>query len=294
MLFDKRRKKPLFGKVVVITGGARGIGLETARHLKRLGAYVALGDIDGELAANRAATMSSLGGVLDVRSRESFDVFLQKVIKEYGQIDVLINNAGIMPMGYFLDEDPSLVDAQIDINLRGVIHGMQAVLPGMLARRAGHVINIASVAGLIAVPGAAVYTGTKFAVVGMTEAIASEYRGMGVNFSVVLPSKVDTELSAGLGKAAKGVPSVKPEDVAKTIEQIIIKPQLFAAVPDYLRTGHALYTLAPTWLQQRLRQLVGDKRILDQIDRRAHASYEQRINGLARGVVQRFTKSKAS
>lgn len=270
----------LAGKVIAITGGARGIGLAIAEALIARGARVSIGDIDIELAQREAARIGAHAGYLDVRDRDAFGAFLADSEAALGPLDILINNAGIMPMGYFLDEDPALADTQIDINFRGVIHGMQMALPGMLARGSGHVVNIASLAGRFALPGSAIYSGTKFAVVGLTEAVAGEYRDSGVAFTCIMPSKVLTELTSGTEKAASIIPSVTPQTVANAVVAVLQKPRLMVAVPDYLQTAHRAYTLIPGWLQQRGRRLVGDDRILSQLDHAAHAGYERRINTL--------------
>jgi len=275
---------PLKNKVIAITGGGRGIGLAIAEALIAQGARVSIGDIDVELAEREAKRIGAHAGLLDVRDRASFAAFIADTEATLGPLYALINNAGIMPMGYFLDEDPALADAQIDINFRGVIHGMQAALPGLLQRSSGHIVNIASLAGRFALPGSAVYTGTKFAVVGMTEAVAGEYRDSGVEFTCIMPSKVLTELTSGTEKAASVIPAVTPEQVAKAVVGALLKPRLMIAVPDYLQAAHRAYTVIPGWLQERGRRLFDDNRILTQLDHAAHASYEQRINQLARPV----------
>ncbi|HSW15334.1 MAG TPA: SDR family NAD(P)-dependent oxidoreductase, partial [Solimonas sp.] len=218
---------------------------------------------------------------LDVRDRASFAAFLDDTRAALGPIDVLVNNAGIMPMGPFLDEPLALSDAQIDINFRGVIHGMQLALPEMLARGSGHIVNIASLAGRFGIPGAVVYTGTKFAVVGLTEAADAEYRGRGVHFTAVMPSKVRTELASGTEEAGKGIPAVGPEDVAAAVVQALRRPQLFVAVPFYLKPAAGLLQLVPEWLTRLGRRALGDGRILSKLDHGSRAAYERRIGALA-------------
>ncbi len=277
------RSKPLNlkGAVVVVTGGARGIGLAITEAMLAAGAKVSIGDVDVALAETEAKRLGIFAAHLDVRSRASFADFLEATEKALGPIDVLVNNAGIMPMGAFTLEDPALAEAQIDINFRGVLYGMQLALPDMLARQRGHIVNIASLAGRFAIPGAAVYTGTKFAVVGMTEAVAAENRNSGVNFTIIMPSKVTTELASGTDDAGRGIPAVSPQEVAAAVVNAIRQPCLMVAVPDYLQTAHALYGLVPSWLQERGRRILGDNRILTNLDHAAHAGYEQRIAKLA-------------
>lgn len=282
-----RTRNELTGKLVAITGGARGIGLATAEALRALGAQVVIGDIDADLAAREAERLGALSGQLDVRDPDSFARFLRDAEAKAGPLYALVNNAGIMPMGRFLDEDPALADAQIDINLRGVIHGMRAALPGLLARGEGHIVNIASLAGRFALPGSAIYSGTKFAVIGLTEAVAGEYRDSGVEFTCIMPSKVLTELTSGTEAAGSIIPSVTPQQVADAVAGALLKPRLMVAVPDYLQLAHAAYTLIPGWLQQRGRRLIDDNRILTQLDHVAHAGYANRIDALTRRGARR-------
>ncbi len=283
------KQHSLSGRVIAITGGARGIGLATAKALIAQGAQVSIGDIDADLAASSAQKIGAFSAYLDVRDSASFRGFIASTEHALGPIYALINNAGIMPMGYFLDEPEALSNAQIDINFRGVMHGMQAVLPSLLARNEGHIINVASLAGRFSIPGAAVYCGTKFAVVGMTEAVAGEYRDSGVEFSMIMPSKVLTELTAGTDEASRAIPSVTPEAVADAIVDVLKKPRLHVAVPDYLRHVTAAYSIVPGWLQQTSRRLLGDDGILKKINHDARQGYAQRLQGLA-DVAKKSTK----
>jgi NAD(P)-dependent dehydrogenase (short-subunit alcohol dehydrogenase family) len=128
-----REPRSLVGKVVAITGGARGIGEATARALVAKGAKVAIGDLDRELAERTAADIGSdtLALELDVTRRDSFEGFLDQVEERLGSLDVLVNNAGIMPLGRFTDEDDLTAERMIDINVHGVLYGMKLALPRM-------------------------------------------------------------------------------------------------------------------------------------------------------------------
>jgi len=272
----------LQGAVVAITGGARGIGLAIAEALVNEGARVSIGDIDITLAKQEASRLGAFAHVLDVRKASSFAAFLSATEAALGPVDVMINNAGIMPMGGFLEEDPALSDAQIDINFRGVIHGMRQALPGMIARGSGHVVNVASLAGRFVIPGASIYCGTKFAVIGLTESVAAEFRDSGVNFTVIMPSAVSTELTSGTGAAAKGMlPVVTPQAVADAVVKSLKSPRLMVAVPDYLGKAAALYNLIPHRATEFGRRLMDDHRLLKKLDHAAHAVYDKRINALA-------------
>jgi NADP-dependent 3-hydroxy acid dehydrogenase YdfG len=269
----------LRGKVIAITGAARGIGLATATALRALGAQVSIGDLDADLAAAAGKSIGAHSSALDVRNRESFQQFLDSTRKALGPIDVLINNAGIMPMGAFEDESDAISNAQIDINLRGVIHGMKLVLPEMKARRQGHIVNVASLAGCFPIPGASVYCATKFAVVGMTESLRGELRGSGVHLTVVLPSRVSTELSSGTGSG--GIPTASPEEVAEAVIHALQHKLTEVTAPQYMRPLPTLFAMTPRWLEERVRKLIKDDRILTSLDRKARAAYEKRLATLS-------------
>ena len=148
--------------------------------------------------------------------RDSFERFLDATDEQLGNVDVLVNNAGIMQLGPFVDEDDATAQRQVDINVHGVMYGMKIVLPRFQARNTGHLVNIASSAGKGGFPGGATYCGTKHFVVGVTEAVRAELRDTAIEVSCVMPGVVNTELAAGL-QSARGVKNVEPEDVAAEI-----------------------------------------------------------------------------
>src|SRR5262245_52918024 len=168
-----KERRSLSGKVVAITGGARGIGKATAAALVRKGCRVAIGDLDLDLAER---TATELGGgtvalALDVTDRASFAAFLDAAERELGPVDVVVNNAGIMPVAPLVEEPDDSIRRQIDINLYGVIVGTQLAIERLRPRGSGHIVNIASQAGKGGVPGIATYSATKHAVVGLSEAV---------------------------------------------------------------------------------------------------------------------------
>ena len=201
--------KSLAGQIVAITGGARGIGRATAAALIAQGARVAIGDIDAELAGTTATELGAgtLGLALDVTSRDSFSAFLDEVESQLGPLDVLINNAGIMPIGPFVEETDATAERMVDINLHGVILGSKLAIERFLPRRRGHLVQIASAAGKFGIAGGATYCATKHAVVGLSEALAMELRDTGIDISVVMPTVVNTELGSGLPRRARSRPS---------------------------------------------------------------------------------------
>jgi short-subunit dehydrogenase len=245
------------------------------------GAQVGVGDIDEALAREAAGRIGGYGARLDVRDRASFAAFLDATEEALGPVDVLVNNAGIMPTGPFTDESDAISDTQIAVNLRGVILGCKLALPGMMQRGRGHVVNVASMAGVLPVPGLAVYCATKFAVLGLTQSLREEYRDSGVNFSTIMPSKVTTELASGTDAAASGVPAVSPQDVAAAVLEAVKHSLTEVAIPRYLSLVRPVLATAPRWLQRGFRRAFGDRRVLEKLDRNARAAYDQRIARLA-------------
>ena len=245
-------QKPLDGKVVAITGAARGIGFASAIELHRRGATVALGDIDGDGAESAASAIGdrAFSARVDVANPESFLEFLA-ASQTRGPLDVLVNNAGIMPIGPFLDCPPELYRRAVEINVLGCLNGTHAALPGMLERGRGHIVNIASTAGKAPVPGGMAYCASKAAVVAFTEAARIEYAGTGIDFTCVLPHFTNTDLIAGT-TSTKLVPVVEPADVGTAIADVIHRPRPDVYIP---RSIGAILSTQPL-LGRRIRDLV--------------------------------------
>jgi len=270
------------GKVVAITGAARGIGKATAIALTRRGARVAIGDIDIELAQRTAAEIG--GGCvplpLDVTDRGSVHGFVDAVEERLGPIDVMINNAGIMPTVRFLDESEASIARQFAINVGGVINGMQAVIPRMLARGDGHVINIASTAGKITIPGIATYTATKHAVVGLTGSVRAELRDTPVDLSVVMPVIVRTELTDGVPDT-RGVKSLQPEDVAEAIVEAVETRRYEVWCPRSTAGIYRFGVMLPLRAADALGKITkSDHALLESIDSPERQAYNDRIESL--------------
>ena len=210
-----KQPRTLAGRVVAITGGARGIGRATAVALVRKGrrsrsaTSTSTWPSGPRRSSARARPRSRSTSPTGRRSARSSP----RVEGRFGALDALVNNAGIMPLGPFVEEDDVTARRLIDINVHGVMLGMKLALPRFVARGQGHLINIASAAGKGPYPGGATYCGTKHFVVGVTETVRGELRGTGVDLSVVMPVVVDTELASGVGTAAES--RVRPEDVAR-------------------------------------------------------------------------------
>jgi NAD(P)-dependent dehydrogenase (short-subunit alcohol dehydrogenase family) len=266
------------GKVIAITGGARGIGYETAAMLLRHGAKVAIGDIDearlkeaaGEL---RITTYSRL----DVTDPESFKAFLDLVESELGPIDVLVNNAGIMPLSHLVDEDDAVTRRVVEINVLGVIFGSKEALKRMLPRGHGHIINIGSMAGEAPVPGAASYCGTKAAVLHFTETARLEHRKSGVHFSAIAPTYTNTELIAG-APSPPGFRNAEPREIAEAVVSLIEKPRPLVHVTRAAGSLISFMKFMPRslgeWLGDRFHT---DSLMLDDVDTEARAAYDARI-----------------
>jgi NADP-dependent 3-hydroxy acid dehydrogenase YdfG len=272
-----RERRSLAGKVVAITGAARGIGKATATALTRKGARVAIGDLDLELAQQ---TTAELGGgavalQLDVTDRDAFSSFLDEAERELGPLDVLINNAGIMPLGRFADEDDATAQRMVDINLHGVILGTKLALARMEPRNHGHIVNIASQAGKAGFPGGATYCATKHAVVGLSEAVRAELFETDIEVSCVMPAIVNTELAAGL-KQARGLKNLEPEQVADAIVNALESPRFDVWVPRSTQSISTVVALVPRRGREAIARLLKADKVLAEADPAQRVAYEDR------------------
>ncbi|GAA4103908.1 SDR family oxidoreductase [Nocardioides kongjuensis] len=268
----------LAGAHVAVTGGARGIGRATVEAFLTRGAKVSFGDLDLDLAQATAGETGASAHHLDVADRSSYDAFVTAAEEEHGPVDVLVNNAGVMPNGAFLDMDPALDRLMMEVNVHGVLHGMRRVLPGMVERRRGHVVNVASLAGKFPIPGLAVYNASKFAVVGLTAATRLEMAPHGVTLTAVLPSAVDTDLASGLDM--RPIPKVTPQRVAAAVVGSVRSREAEIAVPRYVGVLAATTTLIPTGVLDRVRKVVRDDRALH-TDTTQRAGYSARLDAAA-------------
>lgn len=271
----------LDGAAVAITGGARGIGLATAKAFAAKGSRVFIGDLDADLAAAEAAGFDGRGFALDVRSRESFGEFLRAVDAAGAPLAVLVNNAGIMPAGRFVDEDDAITDAILDINTKGVLIGAKLALPGMLERGSGHIVNVASYLGKVPAAGLATYCASKHAVVGFSEALRDELDGTGVTVTAILPSAVRTELTAGV-KLDGVLPTVDPEDIANAVVDACTHRCAVVAVPAWMRIYEATAATVPDRLVAAVRGRLTRRRVLQILDTEARSAYDARVRGATR------------
>jgi NADP-dependent 3-hydroxy acid dehydrogenase YdfG len=270
--------KSLNGQVVAITGGGRGIGRATAKALIAQGCRVAIGDIDAELARRTAEELGAgtVGLPLDVTNRASFATFLDEAEVALGPLDVLINNAGIMPIGPFVEETDATAKRMIDINLHGVIFGSKLAIERFKRRGRGHIVQIASAAGKWGFPGGATYCATKHAVVGLSEAIRAELRGTGIGVSVVMPTVVNTELGSGLPET-RAFKAVQPEDVADAIVQALQTDRFDVFVPRSLMGVYRFGNLAGRRMMEGVTRLLKSDQVLMHPDHQTRAAYEARM-----------------
>ncbi|HLR98546.1 MAG TPA: SDR family oxidoreductase [Mycolicibacillus parakoreensis] len=277
------------GKTIVITGGARGIGLATAKALLGKGARVVIGDRDVEMLESAVASVSALGPVsghpVDVTDRDSFAAFLDKAGADGGgRIDVLINNAGVMPVGPFVEQSQTSIRSSMEVNVYGVLTGCQLVLPGMITRGSGHIINIASLIGLIPLPGQVVYTATKAAVIGLSTALADEVAEHGVQVSAIMPTFTNTELISGTTTTAASKP-VEPADIAEAVVKVLTKPTTLVSVPRPVRFTATVAQLLGPRARRRMNKALKLDRIFLDVDTTARRAYETRAQN-AQGVTE--------
>ncbi|NYI43740.1 NADP-dependent 3-hydroxy acid dehydrogenase YdfG [Nocardioides aromaticivorans] len=273
--------RPLADLSVIVTGGARGIGRATVERFARQGARVAVGDLDAGLAAQVASGYDDRVATahLDVTDPDSWTAFLAEVA-HLGPFDVLVNNAGIMPLGPVLKEPVGVARTILDVNVHGVINGVKAVAPGMVDRGRGHIVNVASAVGRVAVPHGATYSASKFAVVGFSEAIRQELAPDGIDVTVVLPTVVQTELAAGV-PAARGIKPVTADDVAEVIEAAVRRPRPELWVPRWTQ-GLGKGSLAlPRFVQDAMSRATRAGDVLSSADPAARAAYEERARRAA-------------
>jgi NADP-dependent 3-hydroxy acid dehydrogenase YdfG len=270
--------RSLNGQVIAITGGARGIGRATAAALIAQRARVAIGDIDEALVGQTAAELGTdtIGLPLDVTDRDSFAAFLDEVERQLGPLDVLVNNAGIMPVGAFLDETDAAAIRQIDTNIHGVIFGMKEALPRMQARHSGHIVNLASIAGKGGFPHLATYCGTKHAVIGISEAVRAEMQDSGIEFTCVMPALVNTELTSGVN-AGRGVKKAEPEEVADAIVEALRVPKFDVFVPKTVGRINKFMNFLPRSGREAIGHFLGADRVIAQADMAGRRAYEERI-----------------
>ena len=272
--------RDLSGLVVAVTGGGRGIGEATARALAARGCRVAVGDRDVAAARSVADELGApaLGLPLDVTRRESVEDFLDEVEAGLGPLDVLVNNAGIMLLSSQLEESDAAFEAQVAVNLRGVALGTRSALRRMAPRGRGHVVNVASSAGKVALAGGATYCATKHAVVGYSAAVREEVRSVGLEISCVMPAIVTTDLAGGMSPT-RGIPPLSAQDVAEQVVSAVRRPRFGVYVPRGIGPLLGVTGALPTRARDAVARAFGADRTMVELDREARRDYEERALG---------------
>jgi len=261
--------KSLSGKNVLITGAAAGIGKEMALCFAREKANLAIIDIDGGKLDDTAAELSAFDITVhsytcDISDRKQIEKTAAAVKKDLAFMDVLINNAGIAVGKAIIDSEYEDIRKTIDINLMGVIWMVKQFLPEMTRRNSGHIVNIASAAGLLAVPKLADYCATKFAVIGFSDTLRMEmkkYGFHGVKVSCICPSIIDTGMFDGF-QAPYLSPLLKPDAVAAGILKTVKKDKPYLKMPFMVKLI-PLFKLLPVMLLDKLGDLTGTSRAMD-------------------------------
>ncbi|MEV6340478.1 SDR family oxidoreductase [Nocardia vinacea] len=270
----------LSGRVVAITGAARGIGRTLAKALLARGARVAIADIDADTLARTAKEISAnFHQPVDVTDPASFRLFLLETEKQLGPLDIMINNAGIMPTGPLLEESDTVTRRILEINTFGCMTGTKLALALMVPRGRGHIVNLASTMGEASVPGLVSYNASKAAVIRFSDAARLEFRSSGVRFSTVLPGAVNTELATGI-KGPKGIRNIEPADVAAAVVDALESgkshPRIY--VPRTFGILLNLQRVLPLAVAEAVNRLMGaESAVLRDSDLASRRAYDDRV-----------------
>lgn len=268
------KKRFLDYKVAVVTGGARGIGKAIATALSESGMTVAVCDVEV-----CGVTHGAIAEKVDVTDAEALAQFLDEVESRLGPIDVLVNNAGIMPTGLVDEMRPQVNQRVVQINLVGVINGISEAARRMKPRGRGHIVNISSLTARLPGAGVATYCASKAGVLVYCQAAAVELAGTGVELSVVIPSMVKTQLVDGIS-VRRGTPTCAPADVAKRVVDVLRKPRFETYVPRTVAPVAFVHQMLPASVRLAVARLTGADRVITELDRAARTDYEQRVRQL--------------
>jgi NAD(P)-dependent dehydrogenase (short-subunit alcohol dehydrogenase family) len=272
-----RGERFLEGVPAAVTGGARGIGRAIAEHLARAGARVTVGDIDADEAQAAAGAIGegAIARALDVSDAESFEAFLGASEEAHGPLGILVNNAGVDWIGPFHEQPLEAAMREIHVNLVGAVIGSRLAVQRMLPRGQGHLVNIASGAGRVPLPGSAVYSATKHGVVGLTESLRLEYHGSGLRFTVVQPAQVDTAMIEGQG-GSKLLPVIETEDVAVAVLAALRRNRFEVWVPPSQGVTAKVGNVLPRRAREAVLRAVGVGKVAGDVDAEARRGYHDR------------------
>lgn len=263
------------GKIAIVTGGGSGIGAALGRALVEVGATVVLADLDLAAAEKVAAGLSGPGSArgveLDVTDASAVQSLVDSVVALHGRLDLMFSNAGISLLGETQDLPLDQWNAIIDVNIRGVVHGVASAYPLMIKQGSGHIVNTASMGGLMAAGLLTSYVMTKHAVVGLSLALRSEAAAYGIGVTAICPAAVNTPI---LDKGQFGIvcgrdyflkgqgirKPVDPDDLARQVLASIVKNDALVIAPVQARFAHRLQRLAPKFTQKQSIKFIAKQR----------------------------------
>lgn len=245
-------------KVAIVTGASAGIGRATAVALAKEGACLALASRNSEALSALAEELKAAGRQVlviptDVTQREQVEGLVQKVIAQWGRVDILVSNAGEYIRAPIIELDPATIQHSLDVNFFGGVYCAKSVLPHMLTQKSGHIVFVTSMDGKIGLPPDAPYVSAKFALTGFCEVLRQEVRESGISVTNVLPGRVDTVMIEEL-KFAWISPKISPESVAAAILNGIRKRKPIVIIPPAAKLLYYINVFAPG-LSDRLSKL---------------------------------------
>ena len=258
----------------------RGIGRAIVTSLSEAGAALAIGDPNFDGASELAEELSRrfgnpvVGLKLDVTDIDSFGAFLDSAREKLGFVDALVNNAGIMWCGPFEDEPAATALRQLEVNFLGLQHGIKLAIPAMRSAHKGHIVLIHSASAVLAIPGEATYSATKFAGLGYARAVREELRGSGISISVIMPGVVDTELAVGTGTGATRI--LTPLEVARVVVDVVSKPRPEVYIPRKIGLLARAGALLPTSSRDALFRKLIPNQLAALADPSIRSDYERR------------------
>ncbi len=243
-------------QVALITGGSGGIGAATARLLAEAGYGIAVASRRGAPLEELATEIRAQGGqalalAADITHPKQVDHLMDRTLAQFGRVDVLVNNAGLIFVDWLERLTPGEIEAQLAVNVTGLILATRAVLPHMLERQSGHIINMSSMAGLVPVPTYTVYSATKYAIRGFSEALRREVEPEGIRVSALYPGGVVTGFTREAGRKrvqASTTPkalALSPEQVARAVLSLVNNPRRTLVLPWFYRFAVPLEALLP-------------------------------------------------